>query len=101
MAATLDAVPGPVVLIAGAGHVRRDRAVPRHLAEPARAIAIGLTEVREGKVEPTAYDSAGFDYLWFTASKQRPDPCAAPLPGLAGPKSSDPVSNKPASKESR
>jgi uncharacterized iron-regulated protein len=101
MAATLDAVPGPVVLIAGAGHVRRDRAVPRHLAEPARAIAIGLTEVREGKAEPTAYDSAGFDYLWFTASKQRPDPCAAPLPGLAGPKSSDPVSNKPASKESR
>jgi uncharacterized iron-regulated protein len=101
MAAVLDAAGGPVVLIAGAGHVRRDRAVPRHLAEPARAMAIGLTEVREGKAEPAAYDSAGFDVLWFTASKQRPDPCAAPLPGLAGPKSSDPVSNKPASKESR
>ena len=101
MAATLDAAAGPVVLIAGAGHVRRDRAVPRHLAEPARALAIRLVEVRDGQTAPTAYDSAGFDILWFTVSKQRSDPCAAPLPGLAGPKSSDPVSNKPAPKESR
>ena len=101
MAATLDAAVGPVVLIAGAGHVRRDRAVPRHLAEPARALAVGLVEVREGQTAPASYDSAGFDVLWFTASKQRSDPCATPLPGLAGPKSSDPVSNKPASKESR
>jgi uncharacterized iron-regulated protein len=95
MAATLDAVPGPVVLIAGAGHVRRDRAVPRHLAEPARALAVGLVEVRQGKTAPADYDSAGFDVLWFTVSKQRPDPCAVPLPGLAGPRSNS------SSKESR
>ena len=101
MAATLEAAGGPVVLIAGAGHVRRDRAVPRHLAEPAHALAVGLVEVREGQTAPASYDSAGFDILWFTASKQRSDPCATPLPGLAGPRSSDPVSNKPASKESR
>ena len=87
MAATLDAAGGPVVLIAGAGHVRRDRAVPRHLTEPARALAVGLVEVREGQTAPAAYNSAGFDVLWFTASKQRPDPCATPLPGLAGPRS--------------
>jgi uncharacterized iron-regulated protein len=97
MAATLDAASGPVVLIAGAGHVRRDRAVPRHLAEPARALAVGLIEVRDGKTDPAAYDSAGFDVLWFTASKQRSDPCATPLPGLAGPRSNN---NSP-SKESR
>lgn len=101
MAAALDSVPGPVVLIAGAGHVRRDRAVPRHLAEPARTLAVGLVEVREGKSAPADYDSAGLDVLWFTAAKERPDPCAAPLPGLAGPKSSQPVSTQPASKESR
>lgn len=98
MAAVLDSVPGPVVLIAGAGHVRRDRAVPRHLAEPARALAIGLVEVREGQVAPTDYDSAGFDVLWFTEGKSRPDPCAKPLPGLAGPRSNPPSSS---SKESR
>jgi uncharacterized iron-regulated protein len=101
MATVLDSVAGPVVLIAGAGHVRRDRAVPRHLAEPARALAVGLVEVREGKTAPADYDSAGFDLLWFTAGKQRPDPCATPLPGLAGPKSSNPVSTQPASKEFR
>lgn len=95
MAATLDAAAGPVVLIAGAGHVRRDRAVPRHLAEPARALAVGLTEVREGKTAPTAYDSAGFDFLWFTVSKQRSDPCATPLPGLAGPRSNSSSSKEP------
>lgn len=101
MAAVLEAAGGPVVLIAGAGHVRRDRAVPRHLAEPARALAVGLVEVREGWIAPTDYDSAGFDILWFTASKPRPDPCAAPLPGLAGPQPSGPAFNQPASKESR
>lgn len=101
MAAVLEAAGGPVVLIAGAGHVRRDRAVPRHLAEPARALAVGLVEVREGRTVPADYDSAGFDILWFTASRSRPDPCAAPQPGLAGPQSSGPAFNQPASKESR
>lgn len=101
MAAVLEAAGGPVVLIAGAGHVRRDRAVPRHLAEPARALVVGLVEVREGRTRPADYDSAGFDILWFTASKPRPDPCAAPLPGLAGPQPSDPAFKQPASKESR
>lgn len=101
MAAVLEAAGGPVVLIAGAGHVRRDRAVPRHLAEPARALAVGLVEVREGRARPADYDSAGFDILWFTASRPRPDPCAAPLPGLAGSQPSAPAFNQPASKEPR
>lgn len=99
MAAVLDAAGGPVVLIAGAGHVRSDRAVPRHLTEPAGSFAVGLTEVVEGKTAPTDYDSAGFDYLWFTASKQRADPCVGSLPGLAGPRSNS--NSNPPSKESR
>ncbi len=98
MASVLDSVSGPVVLIAGAGHVRRDRAVPRHLAEPARALAVSLVEVRAGQASPAAYESAGFDVLWFTEGQSRPDPCAMPLPGLAGPRSNPSSSS---SKESR
>lgn len=101
MAATLDAASdGPVVLIAGAGHVRRDRAVPRYLADPARALTVGLIEVIDGSDDPGGYDAAGFDVLWFTPSQRRPDPCAAPLPGLAGPGSSSSISRNSVSKDS-
>ena len=89
MAQVLDAAGGtvgsPVVLIAGAGHVRSDRAVPRYLAEPNRALTIAMVEVSESKAQPTDYDRAGFDVLWFTRAIVRPDPCAALLPGLAAP----------------
>ncbi|APW42572.1 ChaN family lipoprotein [Rhodoferax saidenbachensis] len=85
MAQTLDAVGGPVVLIAGAGHVRADRAVPRYLAAPEQALTIAMVETMEGKALPADYDRAGFDVLWFTTGLDRPDPCATPLPGLAAP----------------
>jgi uncharacterized iron-regulated protein len=85
MAQTLDAVGGPVVLIAGAGHVRADRAVPRYLAAPAQALTIAMVEATPGKNQPADYDRAGFDVLWFTPGQDRPDACAAPLPGLAAP----------------
>lgn len=88
MAQVLDAVSGPVVLVAGAGHVRTDRAVPRYLAEPKKALAIAFVEVADGKPQPGDYDSAGFDLLWFTAATTRPDPCATPLTGLAAPQPS-------------
>lgn len=92
MAQVLDAVGGPVVLIAGAGHVRSDRAVPRYLAEPAKALAIALVETVAGKAEPADYDRAGFDVLWFTEHGEvRPDPCATPLLGLAAPAAATPV----------
>ncbi len=92
MAQVLDAVGGPVVLIAGAGHVRSDRAVPRYLAEPEKALAIALVETVAGKAEPADYDRAGFDVLWFTEPGEvRPDPCANPLPGLAAPAAATPV----------
>lgn len=81
MAKVLDSVQSPVVLIAGAGHVRADRAVPRYLDEPHRALAIAFVEVEDGKLTPGEYDAAGFDLLWFTPTTARPDPCAAPLTG--------------------
>lgn len=86
MAQTLDAVGGPVVLIAGASHVRADRAVPRYLAAPDQALAVAMVETVAGKLQPTDYDHTGFDLLWFTAADEEgPDPCASPLPGLAAP----------------
>lgn len=92
MAQVLDAVGGPVVLIAGAGHVRSDRAVPRYLAAPDKALTIALVETVSGKAAPADYDHAGFDVLWFTAPGEvRPDPCATALPGLAAPAAVAPV----------
>lgn len=92
MAQVLDAVGGPVVLIAGAGHVRSDRAVPRYLAVPEHALSIALVETVAGKAEPADYDRAGFDVLWFTdPGEVRPDPCTTPLPGLAAPAAVAPV----------
>lgn len=81
MAEGMDAAArAPAVLIAGLGHVRRDRAVPCYLSQPERALVVGLLEVRDAATVPTAYDSAGLDLLWFTAAQTREDPCARALP---------------------
>lgn len=85
MAQVLDAAGAAVVLIAGSGHVRSDRAVPRYLAEPARALSVGLVETTDWLATPSQYDLAGFDLVWFTAPAQRPDLCATALPGVAAP----------------
>jgi uncharacterized iron-regulated protein len=81
MAQALNSTTGPVVLIAGSGHVRRDRAVPRYLAQPERALSIGLVEIEDGKSRPSDYDIAGFDIAWFTTATERSDPCAQALTG--------------------
>ena len=60
--------PGSV-LIAGAGHARRDRGVPLYLGD-AGLISIAFVEVESGEA-----DSASYDYLWFTPRAQRKDPC--------------------------
>ena len=74
------------VLIAGAGHVRADRAVPRHLAEmaPGRTVfTIAFVEVTDGAADPAAYaeihdsDHLPFDAVWFTPRADRLDPCEA------------------------
>ena len=64
---------GPVLLLAGNGHVRRDYGVPQllaGLAPAARMLAVGFVEPGDVTV-PDLYD-----VTWTTPSPQRPDPCA-------------------------
>ena len=70
---------GGAVLIAGAGHVRRDRAVPVYLQSSAAVVV--LAEAHPGEPLSAAYgpeDPAGkpaADYIWLTPGMERPDPC--------------------------
>ncbi len=73
------------VLIAGGGHVRRDRAVPWHLARfaPGRnVVTLGFSEVRRDQSDPRRYGidattgAAIFDYVWLTPRVDETDPCA-------------------------
>jgi len=77
---------GSAILLAGNGHVRKDRGVPRDLAriDPERKVlAVMLIEVREGEVDPGAYverDPDGkpaADFIVLTPRTDRPDPCEA------------------------
>jgi len=73
--AMLAAAPGTrVVLIAGNGHVRKDRGVPQLLRAagiPAQAIhAVGFIE------DGDTPDPGAFDDVVETAREPRPDPCA-------------------------
>ena len=71
------------VLIAGAGHVRRDRGVPSYLAarEPrSRVVSVAFLEVQDSRVTPRAHaasfdDDLPFDYVWFTPRMDDEDPC--------------------------
>jgi len=70
--------PGPVVLIAGAGHARTDRGVPerlRQIAPGLRVVSLGLVETEAGTTDPAA-SAAPFDVVWFTGRAEREDPCA-------------------------
>jgi uncharacterized iron-regulated protein len=67
------------VLIAGIGHVRRDRGVPLYLPDRP-VLSVAFVEIQPGKVSPhDYYDSfasrSSFDYLWFTRRAERDDPC--------------------------
>jgi uncharacterized iron-regulated protein len=72
------------VLIAGAGHVRNDRAVPAYLRAraPAATIAsVAFLEVQRGVEAPADYAARfgegriPFDYIWFTPRMDDDDPC--------------------------
>ncbi len=72
------------LLIAGAGHVRRDQGVPAQLARAygSSSLAIGLLQVNGGDTSPEAY-AAGFqtrllpfDFVWFTPRANDIDHCA-------------------------
>ena len=74
------------ILLAGNGHIRRDRAVPWYLARmqpDARIVIVQLAEVASGRSEASDYvprqpdGSPAVDFVVFTPRTTRPDPCVA------------------------
>ena len=69
------------VVVLGAGHARRDLAVPVYLARLApgrRILSVGMVEVREDADAPHDYLAVReglFDLVWFTPRNVRADPC--------------------------
>lgn len=74
---------GPVVVIAGSGHARRDVGAPRAMlaAEPDLSVAsVALLEQGDATDwrDHLGQDAAArFDYAWFFPAAERDDPCAA------------------------
>lgn len=88
MANALAKAPGGV-LVAGTGHVRRDRGAGRDLAAraPGKPVwSVAFVEVERGKDDPLAYaarwhaKTLPFDLVWFTPRANDDDPCAAFTP---------------------
>lgn len=80
LALALQSAPGPAVLIAGNGHVRRDLGVPAYLPVDAQVLAVGFLEVTAGAGDPRIYGQGvgggpAYDFVWFTSPHPRPDPC--------------------------
>ena len=74
--------PDGAILVAGAGHVRKDYGIPVYLAAKAggkQVISIAFLEVDKQKSEPRNYALANgrlpFDYVWFTARVDDENPC--------------------------
>jgi uncharacterized iron-regulated protein len=81
MAVSLIGKKIPVVLIAGAGHIRNDYAVPMRLRKQFKQtsyLSIAFISVQEEVIDPTAYlqDVPDlYDILYFTPSHTNQDPC--------------------------
>jgi uncharacterized iron-regulated protein len=69
----LDETGGPVVVITGNGHARRDWGVPRYLATARPALKV----LSFGQLESAPDDAPPFDFWRVTAAVERPDPCEA------------------------
>jgi uncharacterized iron-regulated protein len=68
----------PAVLIAGAGHVRKDRAVPFYLqarAPERHVLAVAFVEVGKQATEELPELERAYDFLWFTPRVDDLDPC--------------------------
>lgn len=99
MAAAVEtaAEDGMVVLIAGAGHARRDWGVPAQLAarDGLEVTSLAFMEVTPGMDDPGEYLPAGagqtpvYDLLVFTPRAERRDPCAALEEQLENPSATD------------
>ncbi len=67
-----------VILIAGAGHARKDRGVPLHLARlapDARAVSLAFVEADDGAALDAEVARLPYDLVWFTARVDDGDPC--------------------------
>ena len=64
---------GPVAVITGNGHARRDRGVPAYLARVAPDLEVFVL----GQTEDGAPLEGGFDAVISAPAVARPDPCAA------------------------
>lgn len=77
--------PGPVVLLAGNGHVRRDYGVPQLLAIRQPGVRMLSIEFAEAPRRESAAPAGLFDVVWTTPMASRADPCAGfTLPRPAG-----------------
>lgn len=84
--ASAGASDGPVLLLAGNGHVRLDHGVPQLL----RSVRAGLRLLSIGFLEPGTGETPGlpYDVAWITPAAEREDPCkafAAPRPAQPRP----------------
>lgn len=69
----IDATGGPVVVITGNGHARRDWGVPAYIAAARPDLEIvSIGQQEEGQGAP-----GGFDILLSSPAVERPDPCEA------------------------
>lgn len=78
MARTLEsAAESGAVLIAGAGHARRDRGAPSYLPAAAqeKLLSIGFVEVARDGALPTTDYAGSYDLVWYTPRATRDDPC--------------------------
>jgi uncharacterized iron-regulated protein len=78
LAEALVRVGVPAVLIAGAGHARKDGAVPFYLAQrlPERhVLSIAFVEVNDHIAESLPDFERSYDFLWFTPRVDDLDPC--------------------------
>ena len=78
------AAHGSAALLAGNGHVRKDRGVPWYLARrtpPPAVLVVSLVEVQDDRTEPGDYVERGpegaptADLVVLTPRAARPDPC--------------------------
>jgi len=80
-----------VILIAGNGHVRTDRAVPWYLrGQQVKSTSLMIVETHKGAqsvldlIPHDPEDKATADYIWVTPRTQREDPCAKLIKRFGG-----------------
>ena len=79
MAYRMLSTTGNTVLIAGAGHTRRDRGVPWYMnraAPEADVLSMGLIEVEADALTVSDYGDLPYDVVWFTPALPSTDWCA-------------------------